>query len=501
MQVNPRPQVKIDDPTRRKQMLQKLRAAVGDAVCYRLANGKTARRVYLDSTATTLALRFGRAVLDEYLPHYANPHTTVHFAAQLTTREYAWAHAMLRDFVGADAKTHGCFFVGSGATAGLNCAARGLAQKRPARDVVITTIMEHHSNDLPHRMHFENVVHIPVVTGEFGLGCVDVERMARAINEYGERVNYVAVTGASNVTGLMNPIYDIAELAHQTGAAMLVDAAQLAAHAPIQMSGHANPARDLDIVCLSGHKLYAPGAPGAVITRTDLFADAEPFDAGGGMVDDVYLDRHFTTEKFPDRFEAGTPNIAGAIHMAAVAYALTQIGMPIIAAEEAALLNDAVARLNAIDDVVVYAAVDTKKFPRVGAVSFNLRGLHHSFVAAVLNDYFNIAVRNACFCAHPYVREMISTDLGEQMGDLSNKELEALAELHRGMVRASFGVYSTAADVDALIKAVQHIRDHKADYLQEYRQDPDGEYRHKTFSFDIDSAFSVRGAVDDWFAR
>jgi len=485
----------------RERMLAKLRAsAAGLAVTHDLATGRRGRRIYLDSTASTLQLGIVRDVIEKYLPHYANTHSNAHFNAKLSTREFEWAHEMALDFVGADARTHGCFFVGSGATGGINRVARTLARKRPQLDVVITTVMEHHSNDLPHRKNFAKVVHAPVVATERGFGCADVARIETQLAAHRGRVNYVAVTGVSNVTGIVNPVHDIAELAHRHDAVILVDAAQMAAHVPIKMSGHDNPARDLDIVCISGHKIYAPSSPGAVITRRDLFTGVEPDEVGGGMVDDVYLDRYLTTDKFPDREEAGTPNIVGAIALATVLHALKKIGMDHIAAEEGKLIGAALAELAKIKDVVVYGAAGAGACMRSGAISLNIRGMHHSLTAAALNDYFNIAVRNACFCAHPYVREMIAADLGEQMDGLSNEELEALAELHRGMVRASFGIYNEQRDVDALAAALRHIAANKEQYQSQYHLDADGEYAHNTFRFDSRPLFSARDEANRWLA-
>ena len=484
------------------EMLAKLRASTtGLAVKYRLADGATTRRIYLDSTASTLQLGMVRDIMDKYLPHYANTHSDAHFNAKLSSREFAWAHDMVLEFVGADAATHGCFFVGSGTTGGINRVARTLSRKWAEKDVVITTIMEHHSNDLPHRKNFGTVVHVPVRVTDTGFGCADLSRIEQALVEHAGRVNYVSVTGVSNVTGIVNPIHDIAELAHKHGALIVVDAAQMAAHVPMKMCGHDNPARDLDIVCLSGHKIYAPSSPGAVITRRDLFSEVEPDEVGGGMVDDVYLDRYLSTDKFPDREEAGTPNIVGAIALASVLCALKKIGMDFIDDEETELINYAVARLIKIKDVVVYGETDTENCQRAGAISINIRGMHHSLTAAILNDYFNIAVRNACFCAHPYVREMIADDLGEHMDDLSNEELEALAELHRGMVRASFGLYNTREDVDALAEALQKITADKDFYQTKYHQPTDcDDYIHNDFTFDSNKIFSAEDEVGKWLS-
>lgn len=474
------------------------RTTVGIDMEHRLANGEKRRRIYLDSTASTLQIGVVRDVIQEYTPYYANTHTTVHFNAKLSTREFAWAHRECLKFVHADSETYGCFFVGSGTTGGINRIARTLCIKRPERDVVITSIMEHHSNDLPHRKHFKKVMHIPVVATEQGMGAVDLNALKKSLEKYGNRVNYVAVTGVSNVTGIVNPVHEIAELAHACGALILVDAAQMAAHLPIRMSGHKNPMRNIDLLAMSGHKIYAPSSPGVVITRKELFSGVEPDEVGGGMVDDVHTEDYLYTGNFPDREEAGTPNIVGAIALATSLYTLQSIGMDKISAHETEIINYAIDRLSKIDDVIIYGHHDTEKFQRAGAVSVNVRDLHHSLTAAILNDYFNIAVRNACFCAHPYVREMIAEDLGEQMEELTNEELEALAELHRGMVRCSFGIYNTPQDIDILADALQNIVNNKHLYKAKYRQNRCGEYVHETFAFDSATMFSTPAAVDSW---
>jgi selenocysteine lyase/cysteine desulfurase len=484
-----------------RKLIEKLRrSTTGIDVEYQLATGETSRRIYLDSTASTLQLGVVKDVMEKYLPYYANTHTTVHFNAQLSTREYDWAHNMCLEFVNADPEEYGCFFVGSGTTGGINRIARTMNRKRPDRDVVITSIMEHHSNDLPHRKNFKEVVHVPVMMTEKGMGSIDMKAMEAALEKYGDRVNYVSVTGVSNVTGIVNPIYDIAELAHAHGALMLVDAAQMAAHAPIQVSGHDNPMRNIDMVAMSGHKIYTPSSPGVVITRRELFSGVEPDEVGGGMVDDVYTEHYLSTDNFPDREEAGTPNIAGAIALATVLYTLKSIGMDVIDQEESAIVGYAVKRLNEVDDVIVYGHKDPDACHRTGAVSINVRDMHHSLTAAILNDYFNIAVRNACFCAHPYVREMISEELGEQMDELSNEELETMAELHRGMVRASFGIYNTREDVDALVHAMFEIASNKEYYMEQYHRGSGDNYFHNTFKFNSVPIFSAKDAVDSWLS-
>lgn len=489
-------------PCQSREWIDKIRrTTIGIDMEHRLANGVKSRRIYLDSTASTLQIGVVRDIIEQYTPYYANTHTTVHFNAKLSTHEYHWAHQECLKFVNANPEIFGCFFVGSGTTGGINRIARTLCIKHPKRDIVISSIMEHHSNDLPHRKHFNKVIHIPVVVTEQGMGAIDLDALKRALDRYGNRVNYVAVTGVSNVTGIVNPIYEIAEMAHEHGALILVDAAQMAAHLPIQMSGHANPMRDIDLLAMSGHKIYAPSSPGVVITRKDLFSDVEPDEVGGGMVDDVYTEDYLYTGNFPDREEAGTPNIVGAIALATSLYTLQSIGMDKISEHETEIIQYAIDRLSKINDVVIYGHHDTEQYQRAGAISINIRDLHHSLTAAILNDYFNIAVRNACFCAHPYVREMISDDLGEQMEGLTNEELEALAELHRGMVRCSFGIYNTTEDIDILADALEEIVGNKYHFQSKYRKNHCGEYIHETFDFDSTRLFSTTDAVDHWLQQ
>jgi cysteine desulfurase / selenocysteine lyase len=491
-------------PAQRKLALLDMlaRNAVGLNLEMPTATGKKSRRIYLDSTASTLRLDVVQDTLDRYQPFYANTHSSAHFSARLSTEEYNWAHAMVLRFLRADPANYTAFFVGSGTTGGMNRVAQTLSQRLPGRNVVITSLMEHHSNDLPHRKHFREVVHAYTATGNTAMGPVDVAAIERALKAHPGRVAYVSITGVSNVTGFLNPIPEIAALAHAHGALMVVDGAQMVAHVPVQMSGNGDPAEDIDILVFSGHKIYAPGSPGVVVGRKELFSGQEPVEVGGGMVDDVWTDRYTPTATLPDREEAGTPNITGAIGLAAALYALDQVGMDTVYAEETKLMDYALARLCGIPEVVVYGCTDIARTPRAGALSFNVRGMHHGLTAAVLNDYFNIAVRNHCFCAHPYVREIITEALAQADTDgLTNQQLEALAEMQRGMVRASFGIYTTKADIDALAAALQDIVALRGTCETEYTQLPSGDFQHRTFRFEPGRYFTVSAAVDDWLRR
>ena len=469
---------------------------IGLDTVYTLANGQKTARVYLDSTASTLMMGAAHDILEEFFDHYANSHSLLHFSAKITTNQYAWAHQRILSFLGADPEEYTCFFTGSGTTAGINRLARVFRDYRKDKDVVLVSIMEHHSNDLPHRKHAGKVVHIPLKSHSSGEpGCLNTELLQENLEKYRDRVNYVAVTGISNVTGIINPIHDIAELAHGYGALVLIDGAQMAAHMPVQMSGHSNPARNINAFVFSGHKTYVPGSPGVVVCRKNILKAIEPEELGGGMVEDVFVDKYIIKDYFPDREEAGTPNIPGAIALAAAIEVMDTVGMDVIYQEEKQLVQDAMERMKTIQDIAIYGETDSSKCSRAGSISFNIKGMDHGLVASVLNDYFNIAVRNECFCAHPYVKELILDDMLDAITDIPEEEIESKYRLIAGMVRASFGIYNKIEDVDALINALQQIISQKNKFKQLYHVDETGNYVHNTFQMEIENNFSVSDSI------
>lgn len=252
---------------------------------YRLASGSAGRRYYLDSAASALSMNCARHVAEQLLPHYANTHSQAHFSARIAHHAWDWAHRQVLDFVGlSPPERHTVCFAGSGSTAILNRLARTLARQRPERDTVLVSLMEHHANDLPHRHHAGRVIHIPLTGTAPALGAVDLAALRRLLEQYRGRVNYVAVAAASNVTGIVNPVHDIAELAHAHGAWVVVDAAQSLAHTALRISDTGSPDRELDAVAFSGHKLYAPGSPGGLVVRRALLENQPPDELGGGWL-------------------------------------------------------------------------------------------------------------------------------------------------------------------------------------------------------------------------
>ena len=185
----------------------------------------------------------------------------------------------------------------------------------------------------------KEVIHTPVKDMDGNMGCVCLDSLEQLLKENEGRINYVALTGVSNVTGIVNPVNEAAELAHKYGALMLVDGAQMLAHMPVHMTVPNNPVQNIDALVFSGHKTYVPGSPGVVIARKDILNQIEPEEVGGGMVQDVFVDRYEVKNFFPDREEAGTPNIPGAIALAAAIDVLDRIGMDFLQEEEERLMN------------------------------------------------------------------------------------------------------------------------------------------------------------------
>ena len=479
-----------------QELLDKIQSDfIGLETKYTLVNGKKTKRIYLDTTASSLMMGVAYRASNEFLKHYSNTHSLLHFSAKVSTKTYNWIHKRILDFVHADSNEYTCFFMGSGVTAGMNRIAKTFKRLRPERDIVLVSIMEHHSNDLPHRKHGGKVIHIPV---NDNMGGLDLHTIEKYLKQFQDRINYISVTGLSNVTGIINPINEIAKLAHQYGVYVIVDAAQMAAHVPIYMSGFDDEDLEIDALLFSGHKTYAPGSPGAIIARKSFMSAIEPEEVGGGMVDKVFPDNYFVSKKFPDREEAGTPNILGAITLGSAVHILDSIGMDLILEKDINLVRYTLKKMLKIKDVYIYGDTNISKCPRAGTISFNIDGMDHGLVAAILNDYYNIAVRNECFCAHPYVEKMLHISHKDEIEalDCIDNNLMWKIEPWMGMIRASFGLYSTKSDIDALVSALIDITKDKEKYSSQYELDIDGEYIHKEFHFSSKDFFSLTGTIN-----
>ncbi len=459
---------------------------------YPLATGNTQRRIYLDSGASSLMFRPAMKATEAYLDHYANTHTTVHTSAKITSAAMRWANDIVLSFLHAPASDYVCAFLGNGTTAAANRLAQGLGLSRADKSVVLISSMEHHSNDLPHRHHAKTVEHIPLVGSGAHPGQVDLGALEEMLKRHAGKVNYVAVTGVSNVTGILNPLAEIAQLAHAYDALIVVDGAQMLAHAPVDLANSG-----VDFYIFSGHKVYAPGSPGVMVGRRDLVDAMSPQQLGGGMVGAVSKWGYDLADSLEDREQAGTPNIPGILTLACVLNALNKVGMDEVFEQEKALAQRALEQFSHIPSVTVYGDLAIE---RVGTISFNIDGIGHGLVAAILNDYHGISVRNECFCAHPYVQDMLRDSfsvLAEHAEGLDNADMEALFQAHRGMVRASFGLYTDDADVDALLVAVRDIVANEARYRQVYQDLGGGHYQHRSYRVQPEDIFNIEARLDE----
>ncbi len=263
------------------------------------------------------------------LPHYSNTHSYVHQSAKISTQALAWAHDTVLEFVGADPAVFTSIFTGAGTTAATNRVARGLRAARPEKDVVFVSSMEHHANDLPHRHPKVTLVHLPLSGTGAHAGTTDMAALEALCDEYKGRVNYLAVSAVSNVTGVSNPIAEICQLAHQHQILVLVDGAQCVTHMPTELDQW-----QPDFFAFSGHKAYTPCSPGVLVARKSVLQSLPEQDLGGGSVDTVGYFDYQLSSSYPEREQSGTPNIVGAIALASVLQELKTVGMDNVAAKE-----------------------------------------------------------------------------------------------------------------------------------------------------------------------
>ncbi|MEI6308714.1 MAG: aminotransferase class V-fold PLP-dependent enzyme [bacterium] len=430
-----------------------------------LLDGSMKPYVYLDNAASAPALRPVQEKVNELLEWYSSVHRGSGYKSMLTTDAYERSRQIVASFCGADTARDCVIFV-KNTTEAIN----KLAHRIPLQpgEVVLTTGMEHHSNDLPWRGRGR--VEYVGLTPE---GSLDLDDLAGKLQRLSGQVRLVAVTGASNVTGFINPLHEAAELAHQAGALFFADCAQLAPHRSVSM-GESNSPGHLDFLALSGHKLYAPFGSGVLIGPQDFFQDGPPDMVGGGTIEIVSRDEVFWADA-PQREEAGSPNVVGAVALAAAIQILQEVGMERIAAHEASLTRYALQRLAKVKGLRIYGSADPERLEdRVGVIAFNLEPIPHAKVAAILSFEGGIAVRDGCFCAHPYVIELLGVD--RQVFDaFKERALHHDRSTLPGLVRASFGCFSNEEDVDRLVEMLERIE--AGDYRGDYRcQTSSGSY-------------------------
>lgn len=442
-----------------------LATLVGDDLEVDCVDGVRRRYLGLDAAASTPALEGVARRVHEFLPWYSSVHRGAGATSQASTAAYEEARAAVARFAGRSPDGDDVAVFVRNTTEAINVAAHRL--RLEAGDTVVTTVAEHHANLLPwQRAAHERGVAIRWV--ECGSdGRFDPDDVAAAVEAAatGPGRTLLAVTAATNVTGWMPPLDEIVGRAHDAGATVLVDAAQLAPHRPMT---------DLaaDFVAWSGHKMYAPFGAGVLIGPRQVFESGDPFLVGGGAVNLVDLDDVVWTDP-PDREEAGSPNVVGAVALHAAIDEIEAIGWPALVAHERALSDRLRRRLAATDGVRLLgpAPGDPEVDAQMLAVAtFEVEGVPHSLVAARLAAEHAIGVRHGCFCAHPYLVRL----LGLSAAETARYRHDIVAGDRRdipGAVRASAAISTTAADVDRLLDAVAQLASGEPAPVR-YTQDP-----------------------------
>jgi selenocysteine lyase/cysteine desulfurase len=370
------------------------------------------------------------------VPWYSSVHRGAGWKSQIATAAYEEARAAIQSFAGRDGRDDVAILCRN-TTEAINHLAYRLSLRRD--DVVVTSVVEHHANLLPWARIADRRYVECDAEGTFEVGAV------RAALEDGPRPRLLAITGASNVTGWVPPADEIIEVAHELGVPVLVDAAQLAPHRPLPATA--------DYLAWSGHKMYAPFGAGVLIGPRATFTTGDPFLAGGGAVDLVDLDEVVWTDP-PDREEAGSPNVLGAIALHAAVDALTEIGWDAIRDHDDRRALRLREGLDAMDGVRVLGA--SSRPGGLPVATFVVEGVPHALVAARLSAEHAIGVRHGCFCAHPYLLRLLGLDAPE-VAAYHDAVRRGDRRSIPGAVRASAGLSTTAADVDRFLDALASI--------------------------------------------
>ncbi|WP_029277740.1 cysteine desulfurase [Carnobacterium jeotgali] len=376
--------------------------------------------VYLDNAATTQKPTAVLAALETYYREAnANVHRGVHTLAERATTGYEAAREKVQHFINANESAEVLFTRGT--TTSLNWVAKSYGEANVRQgDEILISVMEHHSNLIPWQQLAKKTgaaLKYIELTEE---GLLDMESFHAQLSE---KTKIIALAHVSNVLGVINPIQDIARLAHARGAVLVVDGAQAVPHMPVDVQE-----LEADFYAFSGHKMVGPTGIGVLYGKRTLLEQMDPVEFGGEMIA-VVDEQDSTWKELPWKFEAGTPNIAGAIGLGAAIDYLSTIGLSTIQEHEKSLMAYLWPKLIAIPGLIVYGPKDIAK--RTGIVTFNLDGLHPHDVATAM-DMEGVAIRAGHHCAQPLMRRL-SAD---------------------STARASFYLYNTTADVDKFIEAL-----------------------------------------------
>lgn len=385
--------------------------------------------VYLDSSATSQKpLQVIETIEKYYREINSNVHRGVHTLGTRATDAYEGAREKVRKFINAKSIQEVIFTRGT--TTSLNMVASSYAAANLKEgDEIVITYMEHHSNIIPWQQVAKRtgaqLKYIPLQED----GTLSLEDVRATITA---NTKIVSVMQVSNVLGVINPVKEIAQIAHENGAIMVVDGAQSAPHMKIDVQD-----LDCDFLAFSGHKMCGPTGIGVLYGKKHLLESMEPIEFGGEMIDFVHL-QESTWKELPWKFEGGTPIIAGAIGLGAAIDFLNEVGLDNIAEHEHKLAAYALEKLSAVEGMTIYGPLDAAK--RAGLITFNIKDVHPHDVATVL-DAEGIAVRAGHHCAQPLMRWLNAS----------------------ATARASFYLYNTEEDIDKLVEGLVKTKEYFSD--------------------------------------
>jgi selenocysteine lyase/cysteine desulfurase len=414
-----------------------------------LLDGTMTPMINFDNAATTPALKAVKDAIDKELEMYGSIGRGFSQKSNHSTDVYNSVRDKVLDFLEADPEQYTCFYTNS-TTDGLNKLASALITSK--NDVVLTTRIEHHANDLSWRERVNKVLYAEV--DEKGRVIYDdIEKLLKA-----NKVKIVSVSAASNVTGYVNDVHRVAKLAHKYGAQIVVDGAQIVAHRKFSMVGDLNDSTDdIDYIAFSAHKMYSPYGGGAVVGITKELNKHMPTFYGGGTIK-VVGDDWAAYKEAPAAYEAGSPNYPGVVGLGKAIDVLSTVGMDKIEAHEKVLNRKIIDGLKKLPNVILYG--DTENIDdRVGVVTFNFSDINTYYISQKLSELGGVATRRGAFCAHPYVWRLMG------ISDDKVKSFENCTDVNTaGMVRVSFGIYNNEEDVDKFLELMPKVMEAAKEY-------------------------------------
>ncbi|MGM9935578.1 aminotransferase class V-fold PLP-dependent enzyme [uncultured Clostridium sp.] len=424
-----------------KKNIRDLFIGLDEKICN--SEGRCIEGINFDNAATTPPIKSCIDCIYRLGSSYASIGRGTGQKAQITTDLYHASKEFIMDFFNVRDKDKYIVIYVNNTTEGINKLAKTLLKENDD-EVVISSRMEHHSNDLPWRNRGK-VDYIEVDDQ----GRLKIDELEKKLKNNLGKVKYVSLTGASNVTGYVNDIHKIARIVHEYDAKLIIDAAQLIPHKKVEISGETE-AEDIDFLVFSSHKIYSPFGVGVIIGLKEEFEKTDPDYAGGGTVDLVLDEKVFYLPP-PDKEEAGTPNFFGVMSLINSLSFMNTIGYDYIEEHEKLLLSHTLNGLKSIPGIINYGDMDNIN-DRLGIATFNVDKMYHRDVAEILAKKNGISVRHGWFCAHPYCRRLMNVtekEAGLFLYD-SNEKMP-------GMIRISFAIYNSLDEVDTFLNVIEDI--------------------------------------------